>query len=660
MLRIQNIKKTYKNGSHKVHALNDVSLDFNVGDFSFILGESGSGKSTLLNILSGLDDVSEGTIEIDGIDTSNFSKKDWAVYRNHYVGFVFQEYNLIDHLTILENVELPLLFQGVSKKIARAKALEEITSVGLVKFVKKYPRQLSGGQQQRVSIARALVTNPKIIMADEPTGALDEELSNKVISFLKKVSKDKVVIVVTHDEDLANKFASRIIRLEDGKIISDSDPQVLNTTSKQKLNLSQPKMQLKMLFKFAKNNVASRMFRSLFSSSIVSIGYISIFLLSFLILGINTSITESIGALFPEDLYNIYHIESTDITEDEMTELSNLPQIESVRYSVIEYASFGARGFIESDTLLTAIPYDQTDFEYDNTFFGVLPQNDNEIIINSKTAEAIRLSSSVDEDSLSYIFDLVEGEMITIFTYEYTNSGDEVAEFGSYKIVGMYVDDGYLPVIYFNYDKMLSLSDQMNDGEATYKNTAAVYLSISKEQDIDAFKTLLKDDYGIVLDNIFESLSSSIEDFMMNVLKIFIAIAGITVLVSGILIGLVIYTSILERVKEIGILTAIGARESNIVGIFIIESGILGLFSSIIAIILSLLLTRLINGLFNSIIKSPLNLLTNSEFDMTLLTPNILVILGVVLFSVIYSVIAGLIPSFKSAHLNAIQALRKE
>lgn len=660
MLSIKNIKKTYKNGSHVVHALNDVNINFNVGDFSFILGASGSGKSTLLNILSGLDEVSEGSVEIDGLNTSKFSKKDWAIYRNHYVGFVFQEYNLIDHLTIVENVELPLLFQGIAKKEATERANEQLQKVGLIKFAKKHPRQLSGGQQQRVSIARALVTNPKIIMADEPTGALDSDLSEKVISFLKEAAKDKVVIIVTHDEDLADKFASRIITLEDGKVINDTAPSDYVETVENKLNLVQPKMSYKMLFKFAKNNVASRMFRSLFSSSIVSIGYISIFLLSFLILGINTSISDSVSGLFPEDLYELSHGEPVELTETEMAAIQAFDIVDAVQYNISEYASYNARTTVSSDADLTTIPYDESVFIQNETLFGRLPENGSEILINVQVAEAIRFSGSVDDDSLAYIFNLVEGEEVEIITKDIVN--DELVETieGTYTIVGMYKVAAYMPTIYFNYDELLTLSEAMNDGEITYRDNAVAFLNSSNENKIEELKTTLRDDYDIVINNTFSTVTDSIENFMMKVLTVFIAISSVTVLVSGILIGLVIYTSILERVKEIGILTAIGARESNIVSIFLIESSLLGLLSSVIAIVIALLLSRFINGLFNNVIQSPLNMLTDGGLDMTLLTPNFYVIVAVVLFSILYSMLAGLIPSLKSAHLNAIQALRKE
>ena len=185
MLSVKKLTRKYKNGSSFINAIDDITKNFNVGDFVFVLGASGSGKSTLLNVLCGLDTKIEGSVEIDGVDTSSFSKRDWAIYRNHYVGFIFQEYNLIEHLKIWENVALPLLFQGIPKKEAKVKALEELARVGLGKFSEKYPNQMSGGQNQRVAIARALVTDPKVIMADEPTGALDSDLSEKVIEYLR-------------------------------------------------------------------------------------------------------------------------------------------------------------------------------------------------------------------------------------------------------------------------------------------------------------------------------------------------------------------------------------------------------------------------------------------------------------------------------------------
>jgi len=227
MLQLKNISKSYKTGDLIQKALDDVSLNFRDNEFVSILGPSGSGKSTLLNIVGGLDKYEQGDLLIDGISTKKYKDEDWDSYRNHTIGFVFQSYNLISHQTILANVELALTISGISKAEREKRAIDVLDKVGLKDQIHKKPNQLSGGQMQRVAIARALVNNPSIVLADEPTGALDSETSVQVMELLKEVAKDRLVIMVTHNPKLANEYSTRIVELKDGKIISDNNPFLL-------------------------------------------------------------------------------------------------------------------------------------------------------------------------------------------------------------------------------------------------------------------------------------------------------------------------------------------------------------------------------------------------------------------------------------------------
>ena len=224
MLEIKNIKKIYKTYGLEQKALNKVSINFRKSEFVSVLGPSGSGKTTLLNIIGGLDKYTSGDLIINGVSTKKYNDRDWDTYLNHKVGFVFQSYNLITHQTVLKNVELALTLSGVSKKVIREKAIKALDDVGLSKHINKKPNQLSGGQMQRVAIARALVNDPDIILADEPTGALDSDTSVQIMELLKSISKDKLVIMVTHNPDLAQNYSSRIINIKDGKLLSDTNP----------------------------------------------------------------------------------------------------------------------------------------------------------------------------------------------------------------------------------------------------------------------------------------------------------------------------------------------------------------------------------------------------------------------------------------------------
>ena len=241
MLEIKKISKIYETEGFKQKALDGVSVNFRECEFAAILGPSGSGKTTFLNIIGGLDHYTSGDLVVNEISTKKFKDSDWDSYRNHRIGFVFQSYNLISHQTILANVKLALTLSGISKKEANERAKKALKDVGLEKHIHKRPSQLSGGQMQRVAIARALVNNPDILLADEPTGALDSETSIQIMNLLKKIAKNKLVIMVTHNPDLAEEYATRIINLKDGKITTDTNPYNGKVNTKEDTNLKKEK-----------------------------------------------------------------------------------------------------------------------------------------------------------------------------------------------------------------------------------------------------------------------------------------------------------------------------------------------------------------------------------------------------------------------------------
>ena len=224
MLELRRIVKDYKTGASSVRALDGISLQFRPSEFVSILGPSGCGKTTLLNIVGGLDQYTQGDLIINGISTKKYTDSDWDTYRNHSIGFIFQSYNRIPHQTVLANVELALTLSGVSPKERKARAAAALREVGLGSQLNKKPNQLSGGQMQRVAIARALVNNPDILLADEPTGALDTQTSVQIMEILRKISKKKLIIMVTHNPELAQEYSSRIISVLDGRVVGDTNP----------------------------------------------------------------------------------------------------------------------------------------------------------------------------------------------------------------------------------------------------------------------------------------------------------------------------------------------------------------------------------------------------------------------------------------------------
>lgn len=293
MLQIKNINKTYKTGAFVQQALDDLSLDLRDNEFVAVLGPSGSGKTTLLNVIGGLDHYDSGDLIINGVSTKEYKARDWDAYRNHSIGFVFQSYNLIPHQTILRNVELALTIGGVSKKERTRRAKEALAQVGLEQHVHKRPSQLSGGQMQRVAIARALVNNPDILLADEPTGALDSETSLQVMDLLKEVAKDRLVVMVTHNPELADRYATRIVRLHDGKIISDTDPFHAENAEPAHNKSGRASMNVLTAFGLSLNNLWTKKVRTLLVAFAGSIGIIGIAMILSLSNGANNYIRDT-------------------------------------------------------------------------------------------------------------------------------------------------------------------------------------------------------------------------------------------------------------------------------------------------------------------------------------------------------------------------------
>ena len=325
MLEIKHIKKSYKTGDFVQKALNDVSIQFRQNEFVAILGPSGSGKTTLLNVLGGLDHYDSGDLIINGKSTKNFKAADWDAYRNNSVGFIFQSYNLIGHISIQDNVEMALALSNVKKKERRKRAREALKSVGLLEHAHKRPNQLSGGQMQRVAIARSLVNNPDIILADEPTGALDSNTSKQIMDLIQKIASDKLVIMVTHNQDLAYQYATRVIEVKDGKVVSDSNPLTKEEQEEEQYKLKKTKMSFMEALYLSFNNIMTKKGRTLITAFASSIGIIGIALILSLSNGFDLQIDK-----FERGILSAMPImiskQSMDLDEENLVQLTGEEQ----------------------------------------------------------------------------------------------------------------------------------------------------------------------------------------------------------------------------------------------------------------------------------------------------------------------------------------------
>ena len=355
MLQLKNVVKKYGEKENVVTALNGVNITFRENEFVAILGHSGCGKTTMLNIIGGLDHCTKGDLIINGVSTKRFKGRDWDAYRNHSIGFIFQSYNLIPHQTVLSNVELALTISGVSKAERKKRATEALEKVGLGDQLHKKPNQMSGGQMQRVAIARALINNPDILLADEPTGALDSETSIQVMELLKEIAKDRLVILVTHNPELAEEYATRIVRVKDGSIISDTDPyEAPKAKTEKKAEKKRVSMSFFTAVSLSLNNLLTKKGRTLLTSFAGSIGIIGIALILSLSTGINNyinAVQEETLSSYPIDIFK----ETTDLSSlfgaimnrdpgsgEDNEEAGEAPETETVKANTNVYEVFNA------------------------------------------------------------------------------------------------------------------------------------------------------------------------------------------------------------------------------------------------------------------------------------------------------------------------------
>ena len=407
MLSVKHIVKNYKTGDFIQKALDDVSVKFRSSEFVCILGSSGSGKTTFLNIIGGLDKYDSGDLIINGKSTKRFKDRDWDSYRNNSVGFIFQSYNLISHISILSNVELGMTLSGVSRKERKEKARDALCRVGLLDHANKKPNQLSGGQMQRVAIARALVNDPDIILADEPTGALDSVTSVQIMDLIKEISKDKLVIMVTHNSELAKEYSSRIISLKDGKIVDDSNPYDEDDSSV--YSFRKTSMSFITALKLSLTNIITKKGRTLLTSFASSIGIIGIALILSLSNGFQEKIDEfereslsqmpitiseqaiemsELMSTSDSDKYHEYTSEKFIVPKDDT--LDKVTHVNKITSSYVSYVSnvdkslLGGISYLRS-TSINVVTYNGDDYQYvnnansgiDSYSWSVFPDNPN-------------------------------------------------------------------------------------------------------------------------------------------------------------------------------------------------------------------------------------------------------------------------------------------
>jgi len=772
MLQLKDIVKKYNTGGTEIEVLKKVNISFRESEFVSILGASGSGKTTLLNIIGGLDKYSSGDMLLMGRSTKEFTDRDWDSYRNGSIGFVFQSYNLIGHLSVIENVKLALSISGESNKENDLKAKKALEDVGLGDHLHKKPNQLSGGQMQRVAIARALVTDPKIILADEPTGALDSKTSVQIMELIKEISKEKLVIMVTHNPELARKYSDRIVSVKDGEIIEDTKPYI-EQEGNNGYELKKTAMAFSSAIKSSFKNLLTKKFRSLMTIVASSIGIISIGLVLAISSGmdkyIQTMQNENLSSmpitissnqinfgigednntsdsseenLVPKSRRDVHkNLYSEDALGNGETFIKYIQENAKDYYSAIDFAKGYQIKALTKNTKgdIVDVKTDGQDNSRGNTIFSVLPE-DKSLIMNQ-----FEIVKSLDQS-----FEYPKGNEVVLFTAKNNEIDKNVLKALGYsendkvkyedilgkefsivdnnnyytKVENRFVpaavdekmynagtkvkivaiakakDSFTVPQFTLGYTKELQdsllskeasseiVKEQEKDkskniltntkmdnevatevlsglGANTEPSSILIYPKTFNDRDkiantISEYNKKVAEKYGagtedynkysITYSDMAKQMTSIMSQMINTITLILTAFAGISLIVSSIMIGILTYVSVVERTKEIGILRAIGARKKDITRIFIAEAGLIGFISGAVGVIVS-------SGLALPISKTIAKALKIDNFSAGL---DIKSAVGLILLSVILTLIASVIPSRMAAKKDPVEALRTE
>ncbi|WP_436635160.1 ABC transporter ATP-binding protein/permease [Latilactobacillus sakei] len=644
LLEIKDIHKSYHVNKEAFKVLKGINLKFDRGEFVSILGESGGGKSTLLNIIGGLDHQYEGELIVDGESLKNASEKKFDAYRSQTIGFIFQSFNLISHLTNLENVMVPLEMTDLSHKERVAKATALLEQVGLKEHINKHPNQLSGGQKQRVAIARALAADPDVIIADEPTGALDSQNTAEILAILQKIAEDgKLVIAVTHSQAVAD-YGTRVVHMVDGQIdydkrLKDAYPAPAESTPKKNSPLS-----FMSAFKMAMQHMRYDIKRNLLIIFGASIGIFSVILMLGLGQGVTGYINDQVSSQVNPNTIQIARNVSQKQIED--GDQGNLADKDIKRFDKIKDVTKVEKGYYadgvqvhyqkKSETIQMFQTFNKTERVQDIKT-GTKP-GANEVLLTKATAKKL--------DKKNY--KKMVGRTVTVYVNAISKDQRPVQMRQDVKVSGI-INSGTEAVTYGTLAKMYQAQNLELE-----PNFAAV--TVNKTQNVKAVQNKIKaydskvdgktqKDYqitgvGAILD--------SINTYLKLAFYVLAGIAGISLLVSAIMIIVVLYISVSERTKEIGILRAIGARKKDIRHLFMSEAFLIGLFSSILGALIAWGGQALVNVIAQPLTHIPIVAITSGY-----------VIFGIVI-SIVISLLAALAPSRKAAKLDPIEALSAE
>ncbi|CAI2661816.1 Macrolide export ATP-binding/permease protein MacB [Apilactobacillus kunkeei] len=634
-LELKNIQKSYYLGKDEFKVLKGINLSFEKGEMVSILGESGGGKSTLMNIIGGLDSKYEGDVLLNGSSLKHDTDKQLDEYRRKTIGFIFQSFNLISHLTILDNVLVPLEMTTLSKKEQVARAKELLAKVGLSDHINKYPNQLSGGQKQRVSIARALAGDPEMLIADEPTGALDPENTTEILQILDNIAKEgKLVLTVTHSQKVAD-YGTRIVHMTDGRIDEDRTLRDKYAESDEP-SLESKSLSLKSIVKMTWDNIKYNSKRNFL---IIFGGLIGIFSVVFMLglgNGVRGYINHEIYSQVNPNSIQVSHKNTNDHSPFKDTDVKRLEAIKGVKSVQKAYASTGIQ--MKSGNKTAQSSYMTTSLatiNESNIKHGSAPK-DGEILINTTAAKSLNKNNP----------NSLVGKEIQV-SFNAMKDGTPFPVTKKLKVSG--IIDSQSPLTIINYDTVKeALSDNGIQIKPNFLNVnikGGVGNVYPVQNRIKAIEVNGKKAYSIQGAG---AIVSTLNTYINLAVYVLAAIAGISLLVSAIMIIVVLYISVAERTKEIGILRALGATKGNIRMLFVSQSLFLGVFSSVSAVIISYLLQFGINSAVHGMIDYSIIQISLGN-----------AIFGIVV-AIIINLLASILPSNKGAKLDPIESLSAE
>jgi len=686
MLQIKNLRKIYTIGKNKVIALDDVSFDLPNGKLVAIVGPSGCGKTTMMNLIGALDANFEGDVIVNGKSLKEAGGKDLDTYRKNTVGFIFQQFNLLNSLTSAQNVELALDLSGTSKQDKVKKARILLERVGLTTQMKKKVNLLSGGQRQRVAIARALANDPEIILADEPTGALDVKTGEQVMELLKEISKEKLVLMVTHAPDLAKAYADLIVTMEDGKLISIEENitsiSTANTTTTDKIE-TKSKMSFFTALKMSLRNAWLKKGRTIATAIGTSIGISGIALAIAITSGTTSAVNTQVNGIFPSNAITVGLKENTDkaIKDLKPMKYSDINSVMSLNKDIYAYnfqisgagipvASFYSldQNIIKDEKLMSKLSDQATreklvmmmapgvlDDVKNDIQYGALPKvsSTDEIVISLSTAKDLEKSGGELKDLIGkdiYVRYLKQGSNPTN-----ADAASQVPIVKTWKIAGIANTTTLMDTYYATSDWAFNFYEKEFKIDKSTLETSALVLYSSNDKDLESqLKTLNDSQDKYTFDLTAKTISSQVDGAMKQVRYALLGFAGISILVAALMISIVVYISVLERINEIGILRAVGARKRDILNVFVAESFIIGVLSAGIGLLFTLGISKVINSAVYSFLQ---NISENAPYMEVAKLP--LSDAGLILlFCVVLSMISGFYPSLKASKMDPIDALR--